>query len=96
MTMRLARQEAVDDFASYLRWKLRDREDDTNDVDSDDEDSDEGEDFSVDGWSSVLGDLRSLNYTVSKAPAFPDTPVAELIQDFGAVGFVPCLPAFLQ
>jgi len=37
-----------------------------------------------------------LGYSVAKAPAYPQTCVSSLVNDFGAANFLPHLHTFLQ
>jgi hypothetical protein len=60
---------------------------------NDDDDDNDNED---EAGADHSGQVHGLGYSVVKEPAYPHTPVATLVADFGATDFIPHLRSFLR
>jgi hypothetical protein len=90
MTKWLTCQENCHRFTAYLQWSSPGYVLDPGSSDL----ADNADDEEIPGKDDNAGEV-DLGYFVAKHPAYPDTPVASVIDNFGATDFLPCVEQFL-
>jgi hypothetical protein len=99
MAVWLQRREAIWMKESYLMWLENKVAPSDGDGDGDESDDNNENDsttttIEVNNFLSTTSTLRY--YTLAKKAPFPNTPVDKLMNDYGAVDFIPALTTFLR
>jgi len=96
----LQHQEAIDLRSAYLRWcaELPPYDETGDDVlnNADDHDDQQTESADLDDQVTIEIPNVTMSYRVTKAPAFPNTPLHHLEQEYGASKCLPALKTFIQ
>jgi hypothetical protein len=95
MTKWLMRQESCHHFANYLQWTVPGYYAElttVSETQADEDDGDSDDDDELDDPDQA----HNLGYSVAKEPAYPQTPIASLVTDFGVSDFISNLKSFLR